>query len=28
MHMDPIQSLTYYGSTSVINTKHCMIFLC
>jgi PAS domain S-box-containing protein len=28
MHMDPIQSLTYYGSTSVISTKHCMIFLC
>jgi hypothetical protein len=26
--MDPIQSLTYYGSTSVINTKHCMTFLC
>ena len=28
VHIDPIQSLTYYGSTSVISTKHCMIFLC
>ncbi len=28
VHLDPIQSLTYYGSSSVIPIKYCMIFLC
>lgn len=28
MHIDPILSLTYHGTSSQISTKHCMVFLC
>ena len=28
MHLDPIQSFSYFGSSSLINVKHVMIFLC
>jgi hypothetical protein len=28
MHIDPIHTLTYCGSSSQISIKHCMIFLC
>jgi hypothetical protein len=28
LHLDPIESVTYYGSSIQISVKHCIFFVC